>query len=215
MSKDEYGVEVYLEDVDISAIAITSGLGACSLMNESFLLKSADKKKKTLSKEEVDILKEIGEYDELIEQGIIVEKSNKQDDTSEGETMSEEVVKSLEAKIELLEKQLKVSDATNIIKSFGFENESEVANVLAKLDVEEQKIITCLFKTLVDAKEEAIKKSKEDKMTPFDKALAKDLEEDIPDPEDIIKQQDQDIVPVKKGFVEERKAHKAAQKANK
>jgi len=129
-------VKVYLEDVDCSAIAMTSGAGACSLMNEPFILKSKDKSV-SLTEEQIEILKKIGEYD-------IVTKTKKE------EVMDEKIVKELKDENAALKKQLdeiKKEALERELKEFSFEEEfgKDVAKALFSLDEEAKKIIIKAF----------------------------------------------------------------------
>lgn len=58
-------VKRWLKDIDLDHIAMTSGLGAASEMNEPFILKSIEKSNNIgseFTQEEAEILKEIGEW---------------------------------------------------------------------------------------------------------------------------------------------------------
>ena len=197
------GIKTYLESVHFDFEAdeemplgphIHYTTGAASLMDEAFLFKSKDK---DLTDKEKDILKNI--------------KSDKTK-TKKEETMSEEIVKTLEDKVTKLEKQLSISDTTNMIKEFKFEKEVEIAKALSILEDEPKELIVSVFKSLIEEKEEAIKKSKKDEPNP----LADALEEDVEGDEDITKKQDIDTDgPVKKSFAQRYKDHKEAQKENK
>ena len=103
--KEKKTPSVYLEDVDITAIAMTSGAGACSQMNEPYILKSKDFK---LTQDQIEILKEIGEYDELI---------NNIKKQKEEELMDAEVKKELEDQKKINEDlQKKLDDITAMYK---------------------------------------------------------------------------------------------------
>lgn len=128
-------IKVYLEDVDCTAIAMTSDAGACSLMNEPFLLKSREKDI-SLTEDQIEILQKIGEYE-------IITKQPKEE-----EVMDEKVLKDLNAKIDTLlsanekaetenvelKKQLKEDGIKKEIETFGFENETEILKDLMTLE---------------------------------------------------------------------------------
>lgn len=93
-------VTTYLEDVDITAIAMTSDLGACSGMNDPYLLKS---KNIELTDKQIEILKKIGEYDKVKE---VTKTTNTKTNTKEDEDMDEKLVKALKESNEALQKKL-------------------------------------------------------------------------------------------------------------
>ena len=151
---------VYLEDVDITAIAMTSGAGACSQMNEPYILKSKDF---NLTEDQINILKEIGEYDELI---------NNIKKQKEEELMDAEVKKELEDQKKINEDlQKKLDDITamyeaealaksimTVQKSLdGFEIEEDlkksVAEIMVGLEDSQKETLVKAFTVLKDFKE--------------------------------------------------------------
>ena len=145
---------VYLEDVDISAIAMTSGAGACSQMNDPYILKSKDF---DLTEDQIEILKEIGEYDNVMEN---IKKQKE-------EIMDEKVIKELEDQKKTNEDlQKKLDEAMQILEdtriektkieveksldgiSFEGEIKKEISAVMVKLEKEDREIIVKAFTDL-------------------------------------------------------------------
>lgn len=150
LDKIKRQIKVYLEDVDCSAIAMTSDLGACSLMNEPFLLKSRDNEI-SLTEEQIKILKEIGEYE-------VINKTKKDE-----KIMDEKVAKELQdenavlkAKLEKFEKELKEEKIKKEISDFSFEEElnNEVSKALIELEDEVKGVVLKAFTFLKDMKVE-------------------------------------------------------------
>ena len=158
--KEKKTPSVYLEDVDITAIAMTSGAGACSQMNEPYILKSKDF---NLTQDEIDILKEVGEYEELL---------NNIKKQKEEELMDAEIKKELEDQKKINEDlQKKLDDITamyeaealaksimTVQKSLdGFEIEEElkksVAEIMVGLEDSQKETLVKAFTVLKDFKE--------------------------------------------------------------
>jgi hypothetical protein len=129
-------VKVYLEDVDCSAIAMTSDLGACSLMNEPFLLKSKEKTVE-LTEEQIKILKEIGEYE------LITKKEGKN-------IMDENVIKELKNENTILKEKLAQFEKEMIEKElnkFNFDKElkKELSDLFISFDENAKDVILKAF----------------------------------------------------------------------
>ena len=145
---------VYLEDVDISAIAMTSGAGACSQMNDPYILKSKDF---DLTEDQIEILKEIGEYDNVMEN---IKKQKE-------EIMDEKVVKELEDQKKINEDlQKKLDDAIKVLEESKIEKAKlvvekslegipfeeailkEISPILVGIEDEKREIIVKAFASL-------------------------------------------------------------------
>lgn len=158
--KEKKTPSVYLEDVDITAIAMTSGAGACSQMNEPYILKSKDF---NLTQDQIDILKEVGEYEELL---------NNIKKQKEEELMDAEIKKELEDQKKINEDlQKKLDDITamyeaealaksimTVQKSLDiFEIEEDlkksVAEIMVGLEDSQKETLIKAFTVLKDFKE--------------------------------------------------------------
>ena len=158
--KEKKTPSVYLEDVDITAIAMTSGAGACSQMNEPYILKSKDF---NLTQDQIDILKEVGEYEELL---------NNIKKQKEEELMDAEIKKELEDQKKINEDlQKKLDDITamyeaealaksimTVQKSLDiFEIEEDlkksVAEIMVGLEDSQKETLVKAFTVLKDFKE--------------------------------------------------------------
>lgn len=165
-------VKVYLEDVDISAIAMTSGAGACSQMNDPYILKSKDL---DLTEEQIEILKKIGEYDKLIElnkeKEDVMPEENKIDKEKVLAKQNEELQKKLDEALELMKAQkeevqkakaekelLKVEKS---IESFGLEEDvmKSVSEIMVSLEEDKRDVLVKAFTFL---KEFEVKKETEE-----------------------------------------------------
>ena len=147
-------IKVYLEDINCTAIAMTSDAGACSLMNEPFLLKSKDKSV-SLTEDQIKILQKIGEYDVITKQ------------TKEEEIMDEKVVKELQDELATLkedkiklEKQLKTEKVEKEIVDFSFEKDLDVTKVLALMEDEDKGVILKAFTFLKKQIKEKVEDTK-------------------------------------------------------
>ncbi len=112
-------------------------------MNDPFILKSKDKKV-SLTQEEIEILKEIGEYE------IITKKKDNK--------MDEAVLKAQEDKIAELEKKLAISDSQKTIIGFKFEKElnNEISEAMAGLSDEDRGVIVKGFSFIEDRNSEEL-----------------------------------------------------------
>lgn len=160
--------KAYLKNINLrregAHIAMTTGSGAASLMNESFIMKSLGKA--PLTEEDIYILKEIGEYDESLEEGT---ESSEDDNTgviqktineTKEESMSDTVSK--EAFVAIQKKLLKTE-----VAHLGLADEMQtgLVDVLVTLDEAQSEVITKALEAVVASKEaekeEAITKAVE------------------------------------------------------
>lgn len=174
--KEKGKVKVYLEDVDITAIAMTSGTGACSQMNDPYILKSKDL---DLTEDQIEILKKIGEYDKLTKQ----KKEDKMDEDlkKEMETKNDELQKKLDDALELLKAQQEAAakaeaekELLKVEKSlddFEIENKDEVSTVLVKMEEADREIIV---KALFEMKAFEIEKKIPEEENELKKKLSKE-----------------------------------------
>jgi len=137
-------------------IAMTSGLGAASLMNTPFMLKSmnSDKALKSvaLTEEEVEILKAIGEWPVEGSVDNTIKPTNKTNNKTikENDHMDEKVA----AQMALLTKEMAELKKTNniliskgLIKDFGFSDDvcTAVAEILADIPTENRELLVKAF----------------------------------------------------------------------
>jgi len=135
-------VKTYLEDVDIAAVAMTSGAGACSQMNDPYILKS---KENELTEEQIEILKKIGEYSKL----------DKTIEEEKEETMDEDLKKELDdQKKETEALQKKLNDALKLVEKEQVEKETlKVEKMITDFEFEEE-MKTSIAKFMIKIEEE-------------------------------------------------------------
>lgn len=170
-------------DASFPHVAYTAGSGAASLMNEAFLLKS----KEGFSKEEADILKNVGltkpsgdsssvqgdeAGEELDDNNVTKEKDN---------TMSEAVIKEMQDEISSLRKALAMKEAKESISGYDFP--AEVADglsaLLAEVSDEQKDVVIKAFDAMKAKADEAVEKALENKKVDEEESsLAKKLEEE-------------------------------------
>jgi hypothetical protein len=133
--------------------------GACSEMNEPFLLKA--KEVKPLTEGQKAILQKIGEEPTPLGKSLSDKDNNVSKQKEDDKNMSENMVTREE--FENLQKALAVAESTNSILKYGFEAEmnKSVADALANLDKESREAIVKAFDKMTEEKEEAINKAKE------------------------------------------------------
>lgn len=160
----------YLEDVHFDGegahIAMTTDAGACSLMNDSFLMKGLEES--DLTEDQLYILREIGE----IEDNESIEKATALDNDNTGvtnEKTEETMSKELEGQVQILTKKLAVADNKEVIAKYELEAElnKELAEALVDVDTA---IIVKAMDVLVARTEEAIVKAKADAEALIEKA---------------------------------------------
>ena len=164
----------YLEDLDFDVewahVAVTSGLGAASLMNEPFILKSAVGSHE-LTQEEFDILEEIGEVPENYTIKSSGKPSPKRSDVNtknkdEGDVMSEKALKEMQDKLDealkqnaKLERDRDIAKAEKSLAKYGFGE--GVLNSVSEFIVDsgDASPVIAAFDELTARTEAALKKS--------------------------------------------------------
>jgi hypothetical protein len=149
--------------------------GACSEMNEPFLLKA--KEVGTLTEGQKAILQKIGEEPTPLGKSLSDEDNNVSKQKEEDNNMSENMVTREE--FEALQKALAESESTNSILKYGFEADmnKSVAGALAKLDQDFRTEILKAFDKMAEEKEEAVNKAKE--LSVKKSGLEEELEKEV------------------------------------
>jgi len=214
LNKINNKVGVYLEDVHFDFegeegndssyphIAYTSGDGACSLMNEAFLLKS----KEGFSEEEAKLLAELGIEpsgdSSRCTKGRAGEEleETKMEKDSDMSPEQEQLMRSLKEENEALRKQLQTGEIKEQVAKFGVVSDKEEALIraLVEINTEQKCAIIAVMEDLLSSKEEAIKKA----LPTEENLLAKQLENEVGDAG----------APVKKSFAEQVAQSREAQK---
>lgn len=160
--------KAYLKNINLrkegAHIAMTTGNGAASLMNDPFILKSLGNS--PLSEEDIYILKEIGEWEESLEEGSVLSEDGNTgviqktiNETNE-ESMTDTVSK--EAFVAIQKKLLKTEVAH---LGLGDEMQADLVDVLVGVTESQGEVITKALAALSAAKEaekeEAITKALE------------------------------------------------------
>mgnify|MGYP003636889762 FL=1 len=188
--KKEVKPTAYLKDVhfddDFAHVAMTTDAGACSLLNESFVMKSLGDAE--LSEDQIYILREIGEIEEeSLEKATALDTDNIDviNEKTE-ETMSKE----LEEKVELLTKKLAVADNEKAIAKYELESDlnKELADALVGVEavtfLKVMDVLVARVEAEVNKAKEAgeaeVVKAKEVVETP----LQKELSEEAGDPKE-------------------------------
>ena len=174
-------------------VAMTSGLGAASLMNDSFLFKTVLKDVHTgynnLTDEETQILKDIGEYPEelLTKEKSLKTNKDKQKETitmeKEGKAVAvdnSEVIDSLVAEINELKKENKTVKATTLISRFEFSEEvgAGVIKALVGMEDADRDAVVSAFDAILTKSKDAVEKIKKEKKTE-ENPLKKEVDEEV------------------------------------
>lgn len=220
--KPKKKIKRYLKDVsfdfDGAHVAMTAGLGAASEMNDPFILKSIDEINKSISltEEEINILKEIGEYDEDLYKSTdktinaeADEKPNissndkeiKKEKMTDEKTVTMEEFLALKKKVEDTDKENRILISKSLIKDFKFsgdveknkEIEAGVAGILSTLDTEDREILVKAFEAVVknikaDLDRDDVNKDKKEDGNPLKKMLDEEVgSEDGADKDELLK----------------------------
>jgi len=153
-------IKRYLKDIDLDHIAMTSGMGAASEMNEPFILKSVEKSSKdenTYTEEETGILKELGEWKEEYitiksvskttdilneaEENPNIKEEQKEKETTmskqndgvvETPVVSVEELDALRQEVMKMKKENEILKSNELIKDFIFSNDEDKQKEIKK-----------------------------------------------------------------------------------
>lgn len=189
--KTKKKVVAYLEDINTdfaeAHIAVTSGLGACSGMNEAYIFKSLEEAEQAFTKEEKEILIEIGEWPPSINKSLQPSSeasAGEELNQEKGNTMSiENLQKQLDDQKALTDgllKQLAQERTSKVTAKYAFEAEASenITKTLAELDDAARNVILGAFDALVARTEEAVNKALGDVKVTEENPLKKALEKE-------------------------------------
>lgn len=157
-------IKQYIENIDLTQegahIAMCTDAGACSGMNEPFLLKSLDVAQ--LTEDQIYILREIGELPESLDE--TTKQVSDKDNTSVTKTTenTEDPMSKENDQILALQKQIATMNIEKTLAKYGFNAEVEKNLALAMAELEDSSGITKALDVLTEAVTVAVDKAKED-----------------------------------------------------
>jgi len=196
---DKRKIKQWIEDVDFTQegahIAMCTDGGACSGMNEPYLLKSLDAENDiskeidvdSLTEDQIYILREIGEYPESLKETNKAVSDN--DDTSvckTKETKEDNMSNVTQEQYDALQKQIKVMTLEKTLAKYSLDADVEKGLAGAMAELEDVSGIEKALDAMVAAKDAAVEKAKAD-MVADKEGLIKSLTEQLEETNPLIK----------------------------
>tara|TARA_Y100000310_G_scaffold74348_1_gene70516 strand:- start:39673 stop:40371 length:699 start_codon:yes stop_codon:yes gene_type:complete len=196
---DKRKIKQWIEDVDFTQegahIAMCTDSGACSGMNEPYLLKSLDAEGNiskeidvdSLTEDQIYILREIGEYPESLKETNKAVSDN--DDTSVSktkETKEDNMSNVTQEQYDALQKQIKVMTLEKTLAKYSLDADVEKGLAGAMAELEDVSGIEKALDAMVAAKDAAVEKAKAD-MVADKEGLIKSLTEKLEETNPLIK----------------------------
>lgn len=184
--KSKAKITKWLTDVNFNHedahIAYTSKGGACSLMNEAYVLKSKDDKE--LTEKELYILERDGNKTEAVTKQSQEKPSvTDTEHSTKGKTsdMSEDILKGLEKKVQELEHENAVMKTLGKSSKYGLEDQTQadLASAIAGLEDTAQESVFKALDAVAAKADEAISKSKESEDSTVESQISKELDKEV------------------------------------